>query len=119
MAIFPATLLLIVLLASGVLAFVALTHAAERGDDQTALSRRLRTVMAHLNGQAAPPPAIAALLAPASPRRATAHAVEPDAPAVTDPEPVVEEAVAAEQATEVAAAQPTAEQGTGRSELAA
>jgi len=64
-AIYWLSLLLIVALAIGVLAAVALAAIGRRNADQTGLSIALRTLMAHLNGDAAAPQ-VAELLVPAA-----------------------------------------------------
>lgn len=64
MAIYWTTLLFVVVLAIGVIATVALAAIGGRSADRTGLSIALRNLMAHLNGDAAPPPPVAELLAP-------------------------------------------------------
>ena len=54
MAIYLSTLLLIVLAALGLLAAVALAAIGEEHGDGTRLTGRLRIMMKHLNGDAAP-----------------------------------------------------------------
>lgn len=62
MTVILATLVGILLLASGLLALVALATLADRRNDTTRLASRLKTLLAHLNGDAAPPPVIDDLL---------------------------------------------------------
>ena len=64
MAIYWTTLLFVVVLAIGVIAAVALAAIGGRSADRTGLSIALRNLMAHLNGDAAPPPPVAELLGP-------------------------------------------------------
>lgn len=64
MAVYYVTLLVIVLLGVGVLYVVGLASIGRRRGEQTRLSSAMQALVDHLNGDAAPPPAIAELFAP-------------------------------------------------------
>lgn len=86
MALYLVVLLAVIVLALGLLGLVALVAAANQAGDTTRLTGWLRTVLAHLNGEAPPPAAIAAIFAPLT-GIADARAARREASAAPEPEP--------------------------------
>lgn len=84
MALYLVVLLAVIVLALGLLALVALVAAANQAGDTTRLTGWLRTLLAHLNGEAAPPAAIGAIFAPLT-RIAAARAARRQATGVPEP----------------------------------
>ena len=91
MGLYFVALFAIVVLALALLTAVALAAAARRGNDQTRMSRRLITLVDHLNGEAPPPQFLVDIFtrdepAVAAPRPAPTEA-QPVAKADSVPEP--------------------------------
>lgn len=86
MTVYFATLLVVVVLALGLLGLVAMVAAADRGGDSTRLGQLLRTMLAHLNGEAAPPAIFTAFFGPIT-NRLDARQARKQQQAAADEEP--------------------------------